>query len=131
MRKVLSFLLILFIASCTSNSEKPRPADWQGNWKALWKTPPESYPGIENVEFTMTGSFNFTEDSLTVQANGFDGCIFHSDTLRHTQSWYVQNDTLFLVNDPELTGMTYQIKSKTSDKIELQLIDDIFVTLTK
>ena len=95
------------------------------------ETLPESYPGIENMEFSMTGNFIFTPDSLTVKANGYEGCIFNSDTLSHTQSWYVKNDTLFLMTEPDQAGMTYRVKSQTRKIIELQLMDDIFVTLTK
>ena len=124
--------MIALIISCSApKEEKPRPTDLQGEWKAEWVTPPESYPGITDVEFTMTGKFVFTADSLTVQANGFDGCIFYSDTLSHTQSWFVRNDSLFLLTDPETVGMTYQIKARTEEVIELQLLEDIFVTLRK
>ncbi len=126
-------LYILFISvtlfACTNTSE--RPSEWHGAWEARWETLPESYPGIENMEFFMNGNFTFTPDSLTVKADGFEGCIFNTDTLVHTQSWYVSNDTLFLLNDPELVGMTYKVKSKANDKIELQLMEDIFVTLVK
>ncbi len=137
MKKIYLFFVITFIISCTSSPEKPRPNDWQGNWNAVWETPPESYPGIEDVEFTMTGNFLFEEDSLTVQANGFDGCIFHSDTLTHTQSWYVLKNmnnldsVLVSFNDPDQVGLTYKINSKTEDKIVLQMLDDIFITLSK
>lgn len=137
MKRILPFYLVVFIFSCTSTPEKPRPEDWQGNWKAVWETPPESYPGIEDVEFTMTGNFVFDADSLTVQANGFDGCIFHSDTLTHTQSWYVvksvtsQDSLLVSFNDPGQVGLTYKINSKSADKIVLQMLDDIFITLSK
>lgn len=79
----------------------------------------------------MNGSFLFTSDSLTVTANGFEGSIFGADTLAHTQIWYVQNDTLFLLSDPEVQGMTYVVKSKSANQIQLQLLDDMFVTLSK
>lgn len=128
-------LFILFISSfaCSSPSEKTanRPSEWRGNWKAEWETPPESYPEVEDMEFYMDGSFVFTADSLTVTANGYPDCIFNIDTLSHTQSWYVSNDTLFLVNDPESPGMTYRVASKSEDRIRLQLMEDIFVTLSK
>jgi hypothetical protein len=124
------FVLLVFV-SCRQAPERPRPNDWQGKWNAQWKTPPESYPGIENMVFAMNGIFTFSADSLTVQANGFDGCIFNTDTLMHTQSWYILNDTLFLLSDSNIQGMTYRVKSKSEDKIELQLLDDIFITLTK
>ena len=83
------------------------------------------------MEFYMDGSFVFTKDSLTVTANGYPDCIFNVDTLAHTQSWYVSSDTLFLVNDPGTPGMTYRVASKSEDRIQLQLMEDIFVTLTK
>ncbi|MEP1096829.1 MAG: hypothetical protein ABJG78_17055 [Cyclobacteriaceae bacterium] len=136
MKAIFPCFLLILIVSCTSRPEKPRPTDWQGVWKAQWETPPESYPEIE-AEFTMTGLFTFNGDSLTVQANGFDGCIFHSDTLIHTQSWYVDQDAaltdsaLVLFNDPTAPGMTYRINSKSANMIKLQLLEDIFVTLSK
>ncbi|WP_424962738.1 hypothetical protein [Ekhidna sp.] len=129
-------ILVIFIAAfaCSSPSNEKtsnRPSEWHGNWKAEWETPPESYPEVEDMEFYMDGSFVFTADSLTVTANGYPDCIFNVDTLSHTQSWYVSNDTLFLVNDPESPGMTYRVASKSEDRIRLQLMEDIFVTLSK
>lgn len=130
-------LLFLLLVGCTSTTEKPRPSDWQGSWSARWETPPEAYPGIEDMEFTMTGIFEFTSDSLTVQANGFDNCIFGTDTLTHTQSWYivknVQNEDSLLIsfNDSEQAGLAYQVKSKTENKIMLQVVNDINITLSK
>ncbi|WP_425389753.1 hypothetical protein [Ekhidna sp.] len=132
--KKLPFILFIIVCSCTSpSSEKAnlRPSEWQGTWVAEWETPPESYPGIEDMEFYMDGRFIFNEDSLTKVVYGYPGCIFAIDTLSHTQSWYVSNDTLFLVNGPDSPGMTYRVSSKSESRIKLQLMDDIFVTLTK
>lgn len=135
MKKSLLFLLAAYCLSCSSSSESEstfnRPKEWQGDWKAEWETLPESYPGIEDMEFYMDGQFIFDGDSLTVKANGFPGCIFNIDTLSHTQSWYVSSDTLFLMNDPSMPGMTYKVTSKTEDRIKLQLMEDIFVSLTR
>lgn len=132
MKKLIPILLI--VAACGSEKEdakKERPSEFVGVWSAKWETPAESYPDLTDTEFYMNGEFTFTGDSLTIENNGFPGCIFNVDTIAHTQSWYVSNDTLFLYNDPEVLGMSYQIKAKTEGKIELQLMDDIFVTLSK
>ncbi|MEQ8907189.1 hypothetical protein [Ekhidna sp.] len=132
--KKLQIILLIIACSCSSSSNEKanlRPAEWHGKWVAEWETPPESYPGIEDMEFYMDGSFVFTPDSLTVTANGYPDCIFNVDTLSHTQSWYVSSDTLFLVNDPESPGMTYRISTMSNNRITLQLMEDIFVTLTK
>ncbi|MEM6736547.1 MAG: hypothetical protein AAGC64_09005 [Bacteroidota bacterium] len=131
--KKIYFLLIFIAISCVSESSPERPRAWVGEWTAEWKTPPESpsYRGIEDMEFYMDGKFIFTTDSLTVQNYGYPGCIFAIDTLKHTQSWKVSNDTLFSINDPKTPGITYKITSLSENKIELQLMEDIFVTLTK
>ena len=117
--------------SAPSENESKQPSEWHGNWKAEWETPPESYPGVEDMEFYMDGNFVFTSDSLTVTANGYPDCIFSVDTVSHSQLWYVSNDTLFLVNDPDIPGMTYRVASKSDDRIKLQLMEDIFVTLSR
>ncbi|SNS48277.1 hypothetical protein SAMN05421640_0334 [Ekhidna lutea] len=133
MKKLFFIPFIVVIACGSPSNEKTanRPSEWHGEWLAEWETPPESYPGIEDMEFYMNGSFRFTADSLTVTANGYPDCIFNVDTLSHTQSWYVSSDSLFLVNEPGSPGMTYRVASKSEDRIKLQLMDDIFVTLTK
>ena len=133
MKKIYPLLLIIALASCSgTNSEKANNSSkWKGEWKAEWETPPESYPGVEDMEFYMNGQFTFTEDSLTVTVNGYPGCIFNVDTISHTQAWKVSGDTLLLYNDPELPGMTYLIKTMSDDQIQLQLMEDIFVTLSK
>lgn len=131
MMKNFGSVLLILLVSCSGTPERPRPSEWQGSWNAKWETLPASYPGVEGMSFTMNGSFIFSDDSLTVRADGYEGCIFSPDTIKHTQTWYVKNDTLFLQNDPEFQGMTYRIKGKTENQIELQLLDDIFVTLTK
>lgn len=134
MKNLSLILLILLVSACNSSTDEKaanRPSEWYGSWKAEWETPPESYPEVEDMEFYMNGDFTFTKDSLTVKANGYPGCIFNVDTLAHTQSWYISSDTLFLVNEPNTPGITYRISSKSDDIIKLQLMNDIFVTLTK
>ncbi|WP_420576686.1 hypothetical protein [Ekhidna sp.] len=128
---IIPFIIIISCGSPSDEKAANRPSEWHGNWKAEWETPPESYPEVSDMEFYMDGSFLFTSDSLTVTANGYPDCIFNVDTLSHTQSWYVSNDTLFLINDPESPGMTYRVASKSEDRIRLQLMEDIFVTLSK
>ena len=129
-------LLALFAVACSSGSSEngsDRPAEWLGEWKAEWETPPESpsYAGIQDMEFYMDGKFVFSEDSLMVQNNGYPGCIFAVDTLKHTQLWSISNDTLLTFNNPKTPGMTYKIKRLGEDRIQLQLMEDIFVTLSK
>ncbi|MEM6642451.1 MAG: hypothetical protein AAF616_05700 [Bacteroidota bacterium] len=136
MKQIQIFSLIVILSACTaptSDEKASRPAEWIGEWKAEWETPSDapSYAGMEDMEFYMDGSFIFTADSLTVQNNGYPGCIFAVDTLKHTQLWSVSSDTLQTYNEPESPGMTYKVTALGEDKIQLQLMEDIFVTLTK
>lgn len=133
MKKLIPVLFIIINACGGSKEDKlsQRPAELVGVWSAKWETPADSYPDLTDTEFYMNGEFTFTKDSLKIENNGFPGCIFNVDTIAHTQSWYVSNDTLYLYNDPEVLGMSYLIKNMTEKSIELQLMDDIFVTLSK
>lgn len=133
MKNLGIIVLLLGAVACTSpSSETPsRPAEWLGTWKAEWETPPESYPGIVDMEFYMDGQFVFSEDSLIVSNNGYPGCIFAIDTLKHSQIWEVRNDTLFTLNEPDSPGMSYKVLTYSENQIQLRLLDDIFVTLSK
>ena len=134
MKKIYLLFVAVVAFSCSSGKKSDETAqEWIGTWKAEWETPPESpsYAGIVDMEFYMDGMFVFTEDSLTVQNNGYPGCIFADDTLKHTQLWRVSEGTLSTFNSLDNPGMTYQIKSIEENRIKLQLMEDIFVTLSK
>ena len=135
MKKLSIIILVLALFDCAgpSSEEANRPLEWIGEWKAEWETPPESpsYAGLTDMEFYMDGKFIFSDDSLKVINNGYPECIFAVDTLEHTQSWRISNDTLVLFNDPKTPGITYRINSFEENRIQLQLMEDIFVTLTK
>ena len=137
LKRIYPLFFLLLIACTTASTEGEnegnKPSEWLGEWKAEWETPPESpsYAGIEDMEFYMDGVFIFTKDSLTVQNNGYPGCIFAVDTLQHTQLWSISNDSLITFNDPKTPGMTYRVTYLDKEQIKLQLMEDIFVTLTK
>jgi len=122
---------VFYSCSTSTTEEVNRPDSWMGEWNAEWETPPESYPDLVDMEFYMEGKFVFTSDSLTVINNGYPGCIFAVDTLEHTQSWRISNDTLVSYNDLSTPGMTYKVQYLSEDLIKLQLMEDIFVTLSK
>jgi len=128
-KSLLQILLFVLVFSCNKKSEEG--ISTEGSWYATWKTLPESYPGITDVDFTMNGSFNFEGENVTIIANGYPGCIFNIDTIEHSQNWKISNDTLYLFSDPEVISLSYKIKKLKEDSIELQLMEDIFVTLSK
>ncbi|MFY0651451.1 MAG: hypothetical protein JXQ96_05430 [Cyclobacteriaceae bacterium] len=135
---LLFVLMLLTIASCTQKGNKEPSEDNAeeevvGTWKAEWETDPASYPGVEpSTKFTMDGQFEFNDEGIvTIAAYGHEGCIFSSDTLIHSLNWILKNDTLRLVNENDVHGMTYSVISRSADKMKLQLMEDIFLNLEK
>lgn len=132
MNKIFLFgLITLFIFSCTSG-EKDSVSEWEGEWNATWETDPASFGDIEGfTHFTMPGKITFEKERVNIQAYGFEGCAFGPDTLNHSLFWKISNDSLILTNDENTPGLVYQIKEASNEKIKLQLMEDIFVTLEK
>ena len=125
MKKIISLtFVILSLLSCSDDHKL------EGTWDAIWETSPESFGKIDGIKnFTMNGKFIFHGDSITIIANGYKGCVFGVDTIKHSQKWNLQNDTLYLVNETNLKGISYLIRSKDENYIELQLMEDIFIHL--
>ena len=129
---ISSVIAITFLACSVSKEEKQGVEFLMGNWNARWETTPEAFEGLSgDLAFEMSGSFEFTQDSLTIIAQGFSGCVFGEDTLSHTQGWELSGDTLHLITDQNIRGISYQITKKESDRLKLQLMSDIFVYLSK
>lgn len=132
MKKLLFLLTLIVAISCSETKNNERPASWNGEWTATWKTDPESFEGIEGItDFTMPGKFIFDSDSVNIKAYGFEGCVFSKDTLDHKLMWKVSGDSLILINDEDTPGMVYSVKEAGEKKISLQLMEDIFLTLEK
>ena len=127
--RTFPFLCLLLVLGCGGEREKDQT--FIGDWQANWRTLPESFPGMENMDFTMSGKITFSYDSVSITAYGYEGCIFSEDTLIHALEWKVSNDTLHLLNEADIYGMSYKVVSKSDEKIELQLMEDIFLTLTR
>lgn len=130
MKKHLGLIALAFLISCSNSNETP--AGWEGEWNATWETDPASFEGIEGItDYTMPGKVIFSGEKVNIKAFGFEGCVFSKDTLDHSLAWKVSNDSLILVNDKDTPGMVYQIKEQTENKIRLQLMEDIFLTLDR
>ncbi len=129
MRSSLLILpIILFVVACTE-SDKP---NLEGTWNAKWKTMPSSFQGISDItSFEMDGYFIFSGDSLTVIAQGYPGCVFGVDTIQHTQIWQLSNDSLHLINENNIRGISYEVKSIDDKNISLKLMEDIFLDLER
>lgn len=138
-----SLVCIILISAITfacqkGGSEKEIPvdglskSDLKGEWKVQWVTTPEEGKTVDpSVNYTMNGAMIFEDSKLTINAYGYEGCIFGTDTLSHSLNWKIQSDTLNLVNEGDPFGIPYIIKEASSKKIKLQLVEDVFLFLTK
>lgn len=127
MRKIRLLALVALIG-CTSSENEAL----QGKWQAKWTTDPAGYGELASqLKFEMDGSFIFEDDQLTIAAFGYEGCVFGVDTLKHTIAWKITSDTLELQNSPDEPGIQYKILNQTDSEMRLQLLEDIFITLTK
>jgi len=140
-RKALIALatIIVVVSGCTSKKSQKEDVkstqaqDIIGKWQAQWVTDPGSYPDVDpSVNFTMDGKFEFdAKGKVTISAFGYKGCIFSSDTLVHSLNWELKNDTLQLINENDIHGMTYSVLNLSTETMKLQLMDDIFLNLNK
>lgn len=129
MKKLIYLIPVLVFVAC---SDAENDQSLEGTWKAHWNADPGSFPGVDgSTHFQMNGQFIFQEDSLTVIAQGYPGCIFGEDTISHTQLWEIRSDSLQLISEPGVLGISYLIEQKSKDTIELKLMDDISVSLVR
>ena len=131
-----SLIIIFLLIGCSSNRENVNSDidnTWIGTWEAEWKTGAEAFPEVSGIDnFSMNGNLTFGSDGLVeIAAFGFPGCIFSSDTLQHQLNWQVRNDTLNLRSENDPYGIPYNIIELSGNRVELRLMEDITLTLTR
>lgn len=132
MKKLNWLVLVIMFWGCSGGSSSEKAVEMDGDWAATWETDSASYAGISGItDYTMSGRFIFKGDRLNIKAFGFEGCVFNRDTLDHELNWKITGDSLILINEEDVPGMIYQIKSQTDKEIKLQLMEDISLTLTR
>lgn len=128
---IVSITLIGAITSCQGPCAKDD--EYIGDWNVQWITYPDK--GMEmdpNINLTMNGKMIIRDDcTVTIHAYGYEGCIFQSDTLENTLNWEVSGDTLNLLNEGDEFGIPYVVKEVSENKMKLQLVQDIFLFLSK
>lgn len=129
-------LMTLLLGACDSSKNKSKQiADGLvGDWKVQWVTyPDQSATSNDGVNYTMNGLMNIEANGkITINAYGYEGCIFGTDTLIHTLNWEVPSDTVLnLTNDGDKYGIPYAINEFSKGKVKLQLVEDVYLFLTK
>ena len=131
LKVVLLVALGYFILS-SFQSVPVAKSNLEGVWNAHWqmKNPlPGSAPKKTNE---MEGLMEFKENgAVKITIYGYKDCIFSNDTLQNELTFNINNDSLTVFNEKEQFHLTYFIQEATKNKISLQLMNDISVTLKK
>jgi hypothetical protein len=122
--------------SCGGGKETKRDTSslLVGDWKVQWiTTPGQNEPANAKINYTMNGEMLIQADgSITINAFGYEDCIFGADTLKHTLKWELTNDsTMNLSNEGDKFGIPYTIKELSEKKAKLQLVEDVYLFLKK
>lgn len=104
----------------------------EGIWNAHWQMKNLLPGSVLQGTNEMDGLMEFKKSgAVTITIYGYKDCIFSNDTLQNELKFNVNNDSLTVFNEKEQFHLTYFIQEATKDRISLQLMDDISVTLKK
>lgn len=129
-------IAVVLLSSCAgkkAEGENDDSINMVGKWNVQWVTTPDpNMPSDEGINYTMNGVFDIERSGkITISAYGYDNCIFGKDTLVHSLEWELLGDTLNVKNKGDEFGMPYKILQATEDKIKLQLVEDVYLFLSK
>ena len=125
---VVSALMIIYFQAFYLGEKRPLI----GLWEATWSTPPDSIEGSSYfTSFEMKGTYDFSKDSVTAVLMGHPGCVFGVDTLTNTQAWGLKDNLLELYSQDGTVGLSFRVNKISSSSVELQLLDDIFISLQR
>ena len=129
---VTGFLSFLLLNVSCENQGKREEAALLGRWNALWETTMDDLGNIDSKNLRMHGLVQFNKNGkVEIEAFGHDGCVFSSDTLKNQLQWKLEGQTLRFIDEGDDSGLPYQNKSISDNKMELVLMDDIFLTLNR
>jgi len=103
-----------------------------GNWQAKWELiNPELTDIFKPEQMIMEGEVFFDLDHARIRAFGFEGCAFTSDTSENVLSYKKNDSILNLLNEDNEVIFSYVVKNEKSNFLELLLMEDISLTLSR
>ena len=132
-RYSIAILLLFLFIGFGCGLKKSKEEVILGEWKAHWETAAdESLPGIDGESLKMNGKIRFMNDGkVEISAFGFDGCIFSDDTLNNILNWKLDDTVLRFIDKGDEHGLPYTINKFKSDELQLTLLEDINLTLSR
>jgi len=103
-----------------------------GHWKAQWSMSKNNqFVLSSDKSSSMHGLFSFEkEGSVSIKGFGHPDCLFSEDTISYTANWFTTTTQLFIGHNEE-NKFNYDIKSIKNNEIQLTLLGDISLILTK
>jgi hypothetical protein len=104
-----------------------------GSWEAKWETQGEAFSITDEYKnLSMKGKIHFKENGkVKIQAFGYQGCVFMSDTMINELRYVLTGDTISLLAEDENFGLPYHIIEAHHNMVKLILMEDIALTLTR
>jgi hypothetical protein len=124
--------VLLFFGQCSSKKETSH-SYLNGTWEAEWFLVDEDMQKMFSVEeITMNGHVIFDQNRMAeITAFGFEGCVFASDTAKNHLKYDFQDSILYLTSGEKDIIFSYRVREKHPDKLVLELMDDILLTLRR
>jgi len=125
--------VLLFIFSQCSLEKESNQSYLDGTWEAEWLLVDEDMRTMFSpTEIAMNGHVVFDKNmTAEITAFGFKGCVFASDTAKNKLTYDFQDSLLNLTNSEKDVVFSYRVKEKLPDKLTLELMDDILLTLRR
>lgn len=119
--------VFLLMSACTTVKSKEQLL--LGEWQAQWEAKPQQ---ASEACLQMQGKVLFSADGQAEMIGyGHKDCIFSEDTLQNQLQWTLRQGQLSFRNLQDPFEMDYQIESLSEDHIQLVLMDDIRLHLTR
>lgn len=124
--------VLLFFSQCSLEKDTNQ-SYLNGTWDAEWFLVDEDMQQMFTArEITMNGYVVFDQNMMAeITAFGFEGCVFASDTAMNRLKYNFQDSILNLTNDEKDIIFSYKVKEKLPDKLTLELMEDILLTLRR
>lgn len=103
--------------------------EWEAEWRMAAHAPEMDI--AENKTRYMSGRMDFSEGTVKIEAFGYPGCLFSSDTIKNELHWTISGGNIKLFDNNDQFSLEYAIQKVSGQVIELSLMDDISVILTR
>ncbi len=135
MRFVWAFTIVALLIMFTGCTREKDVDNYglEGSWNATWVLADSTlYDLYSPGQLSMSGKMTFEKNNqVHLQAYGFEGCAFASDTAENRLYYQYRDSALLLLNSSNEEVFAYSIKAMEPRFIHLEMMDDIHLKLTR